>query len=87
MCHNPSLGLVTKVRACKVVGQEGSSGVKESVKEWTLTLPKEFPLWELESRWTLECSESDCKGQNLMDPVVFYIINGLFVEPCYVSQP
>jgi len=27
-CHNPSLGLATKVRACKVVGQEGSPGVK-----------------------------------------------------------
>jgi hypothetical protein len=26
-CHNPSLGLTTKVRACKVVGQEGSSGI------------------------------------------------------------
>jgi len=26
-CYNPSLGLVTKARACKVVGQEGSSEV------------------------------------------------------------
>jgi hypothetical protein len=26
-CRNPSLGLATKVRVCKVVGQEGSSGV------------------------------------------------------------
>jgi hypothetical protein len=32
-CRNLSLGLVTKPRACKVVGQEGSPGVKESVKE------------------------------------------------------
>jgi hypothetical protein len=25
-CRNPSLGLTTKARGCKVVGQEGSSG-------------------------------------------------------------
>jgi hypothetical protein len=27
MCRNPSLGLATKARACKVAGQEGSPGV------------------------------------------------------------
>jgi hypothetical protein len=27
MCCNPSLGLMTKARACEGVGQEGSSGV------------------------------------------------------------
>jgi hypothetical protein len=27
MCRNPNLGLVTKARACKGVGQEGSLGV------------------------------------------------------------
>jgi len=26
VCHNPNLGLVTKARACKVGGQEGSLG-------------------------------------------------------------
>ncbi len=51
-CHNLSLGLATKARACKVVGQEGSPGVKENVREWTLTLPKELPLWEVESSWS-----------------------------------
>jgi hypothetical protein len=30
-CHNFSLGLATKVRACKVVGQKGSSGVTPHV--------------------------------------------------------
>jgi hypothetical protein len=43
------------------------TGVQKSVREGTLTLPKEFPLWELKSRWTLEFSESDSKGQNPMD--------------------
>jgi len=42
-------------------------GVQENVKEWTLTLPREFPFWELESGWTPECLESDCRGQNPMD--------------------
>jgi hypothetical protein len=27
ICHNPSLGFTTKVRGCKVAGQEGSLGV------------------------------------------------------------
>jgi len=27
MCHNPNLGLATKARVYKVVGQEGSLGV------------------------------------------------------------
>jgi hypothetical protein len=31
-CHNPSLGLATKARVCKGVGQEGSLGVRESVR-------------------------------------------------------
>ncbi len=32
-CRNPSLGLMIKAKACKVASQEGSLGVKESVKE------------------------------------------------------
>jgi hypothetical protein len=32
-CHNPSLGLATKARGCKVVDQEGSPGVQKSVRE------------------------------------------------------
>jgi hypothetical protein len=48
-CRNFNLGLATKARACKVAGQEGSPGMKESAREWTLTLPKELPFWKLES--------------------------------------
>jgi len=72
-CCNPSLGLVTKARACKVVGQER----KESVREWTLTVPRDLPPWELESWWTPRCSESDCKGQNPMDWRILYTIGKL----------
>jgi len=53
---------------------KGSLWAKESVKEWTLTLPREFPPWELESRWTLECLKSYFKGQNLMNWRVLYTI-------------
>jgi hypothetical protein len=49
-CHNPSLGLVTKTRACKVVGQKGSPGVTfhapESAKEFegmNLRIPNGLP--------------------------------------------
>jgi hypothetical protein len=30
---------------------------------FVLTLPSEFPLWELESQWTFEYLENDLKGQ------------------------
>jgi len=59
-------------RACKVASQKRKFGVKESVREWTLTFPREFPPYELESRWTLECLKSDCRGQNSMDWRIFY---------------
>jgi len=80
-CRNPSLGLATKARACKVVGQEGSLRVKENAREWTLTLPKEPPLWELESKWTPECLESDYKGQNPIAQVL-YTIGNLLKHRC-----
>jgi hypothetical protein len=71
MCCNPNLGLMTKVGDCKGVGQEGSTGVTfhvhKNVEEregMNPTLPNEFPLCKLESWWTFEFLESDCKGQN-----------------------
>jgi len=39
--------------------------------------PKGVPLWELESRWTLESSEGDCRDQNSMAWRVLYIIGKL----------
>ncbi len=57
ICRNPSLGLATKVRGCKVAGQEGDPGVTshaprsvKSVRVHALTLPRELPCWELESQ-------------------------------------
>ncbi len=73
-CRNPSLGLTTKARACKSVGQEGSLGFTfhalgnaKECEGWTLTLSRKLPFWELESRWTLESLKSNCKGQNSLD--------------------
>jgi len=60
--------------------------VKESVREWTLTLPKELPFWELESRWISECVESDCKGQNPKAQGVLYIIGKLLMRATTLFQ-
>jgi hypothetical protein len=86
-CHNPSLGLTTKARACKVAGQEKKFGRKGSVREWTLTLPREFPPWELESWWTPECLENNCKSQNPMDWEVDYAIENLLKRRCLKWAP
>jgi len=53
-----------------------------SVREWTLTLPRQLPLWEMESRWTPETSESDSKGQTSMSCGVLYIIGKLLERRC-----
>jgi hypothetical protein len=52
------------------------------MREWTLTLPRQLPLWEMESRWTPETSESDCKVQTSMSCGVFYIIKKLLKRRC-----
>jgi hypothetical protein len=56
--------------------------VQESVRVHSLTLSSELPLSELESRWTLEFSENDCRGQNLLDWEVLYIIKKLLDRKC-----
>jgi hypothetical protein len=57
-------------------------GVQKSAREWTFTLPSEFPFWELESQWTLEFSKGECRGQNPLDWKVFYIIEKLLKCRC-----
>ncbi len=73
-CHNPSLGLATKAKACKGAGQKGSPGITShaprSAKEcegMNLHTPKELPLWELKFRWIPKSLEGDCRGQNPVD--------------------
>jgi len=65
---------MTKAKGCKVASQKGSPGVMPhafgSARECEGIdphIPKELPLWELESQWTPECSKSDYRGQNPMD--------------------
>jgi hypothetical protein len=79
----------SRQRHCKSAGQEEAReshhilpGVLENVREWTVTLPRQLPLWEMESRWTPETSESNCKGQTSMDCGVLYIIEKLLKRRC-----
>jgi hypothetical protein len=52
------------------------------MREWTLTLPRQLALWEMDSRWTPETSESDFRGQNPMACGVLYIIRKLLERRC-----
>jgi hypothetical protein len=52
------------------------------MREWTFTLPRQLPLWEMESRWTPKTSESDCRGQTLMSYGVLYIMRKLLKREC-----
>jgi hypothetical protein len=82
-CRNLNLGLA-RVHA-KRKGQESClmlSWVQESVREGTLTLPSELPLWKLESWWTPKFSKRNFKGQNLMDWNVPYTIAKLLELRC-----
>jgi len=65
---------ITYSRECKKV--------RRSVREWTFTLLRQLPLWEMESRWTPETSESDLRGQNNMTCGVLYIIRKLLKPRC-----
>jgi len=54
-CHNPSLGFVTKARASKNVGQDGSPrdmsyilGSARECERMHLHTPKAIPTWGLE---------------------------------------
>jgi len=89
ICHDPNLRLVTKIRAWKSAGQECNPGVtlilsevQGNVREWAHTLPNGFPFWELDSRWTLEFSKSDLKGENSLDWKVLYTIEKLLRCKC-----
>jgi hypothetical protein len=74
------------------MGQEGGLGVAShapgsaksarNVREWTFTLPNELSLWELESKWTPESLECDCKGQNPSIQKVLYINENLLKRRC-----
>jgi hypothetical protein len=66
------------VEACKDASQEEC----ERVWGWRLTFPSELLFWELESRWTSEPSESDCRGQNTSHWEALYIDGKLLKCRC-----
>jgi hypothetical protein len=89
MCRNPSLGLATKIMACKGAGQEGSPGVTSHALEsvgkcegMNTQILKWVPIWELESRWTPKFSKNNFKGQNPLDWGVHYIIGKILERRC-----
>ncbi len=78
---------ITRVRAKKKPGSHITYSreckkVWGSVREWTLTLPRQLPLWEMESWWTSETSKSNCRGQNSMDYGVLYIFGNFLERRC-----
>ncbi len=52
------------------------------MREWTLTLPSELPLWELESQWTFDFFERNFRGRNPLDWGIFYIIEKILELKC-----
>jgi hypothetical protein len=53
-----------------------------SMREWTFTLPRQLPRWEMESQWTFETSESNCRGWTSMSYGIPYIIGKLLERKC-----
>jgi hypothetical protein len=89
VCRNPNLGLAPKAKRLQGCGPRGSSGVTShipgSVRKCEGVNPhllRQLPLWEMESRWTFEISESNFKGQNWMACGILYIIWKFLKRKC-----
>jgi hypothetical protein len=57
-------------------------GVQESVRKWTLTLPRQLSLGELESQKTFEYLRNIYRGQNSSLWRLLYIIRKLLKHRC-----
>ncbi len=66
-CRYPSLGLMTKARGCKVISQKRKLDNEKKCEGMNPHTPKGAPTLGIGVQWTIECLESDCKGQNPMD--------------------
>ncbi len=83
-CRNFSLGLRIKVKACKVVGQEGSKSHISSSQECKRVWGSEASHSQVNShcgswnpKWTHKFSKCDYRGQNQSFWRVLYIIGKL----------
>jgi hypothetical protein len=89
LCRNPSLGLATKARGCKVMGQEGDLGALHMLPGVQRVWGHEPSHSQVNSHvgsWspkrTFESSELDCRGQNSSARRVLYIIGKLLKCRC-----
>jgi hypothetical protein len=88
-CHNPSLGLANKARACEGASQKWSPGVTfhapgnvGECEGMNLHTPKWVPTLGVGVPMASESLESNCKGQNPLDWKVPYIIGKLLERWC-----
>jgi hypothetical protein len=81
-CHNRSFGLMTKARACKVVGQEEAREWRKVWRNEPSHSQESFHFGNLESQWIPESSEGNCRGQNPMDWGIIYIIEKILKLRC-----
>ncbi len=88
-CRNPSLGLATKVRGCKVMGQKKNPGVTSRAPGSAKECGNEPSYSQMNShvgswsfKWTPKSSRRDCRGQNSSPWKVLYIIGKLLKCRC-----
>jgi hypothetical protein len=89
ICRNPSLGLATKARGCKVVGQVGDPRAFHMLPGMQRVWGNELSHSQMNSHvgsWsperTPESSERDCRSQNSLPWKVLYIIGKLLKCRC-----
>jgi hypothetical protein len=89
VCRNPSLGLATKARGCKVAGQVGDPGALHMLPGVQRVWGNEPSHSQVNSHvrsWsperTPESLERDCRGQNSLPRRFIYIIEKLLKCRC-----
>jgi hypothetical protein len=81
-CRNPSLGLATKVRGCKVAGQERDLGVQRVWGNEPSHSQVNSNVGSWNPKWTPEFLECDFKGHNPLPWRNLYIIGKLLKCKC-----
>jgi hypothetical protein len=88
-CRNLSLGLATKARGCKNVDQEGDPGITshapgsaKSVGDEPSPSQVSSHCGNWSSKWTLEFSERNFRGQSPSVRRVIYIIGKILKRRC-----